>query len=331
MITVMKIVSKILSLLLISVISSPVISAKNKQSSDVIDVSMIPNSIVESQRYSNLDYGLRIVVRSDVGPSPDISLSDLTSKEAKNVPRVNFEYSNVETGEMMLGKIASALGFTLGSNPQSDYVLRVTVTDLRLRVRQYNAKKKIGSSTATAVVRWELMDAENQTVISSTTSTGRSTSDSFSEIFNPLPKAYYDALCGIDWDRIANSLKIAKTARQEKNKEVTGSGNSALEHTVIRWYIISSPQGADVSWRVISSTPDVANTNANYVGNTPYESTESFDIRGLTYNNSGNVQIEVTCERNGYLPQKKRFNLRQAIDQKEISAKFNLVKESEDE
>lgn len=60
----------------------------------------------------------------------------------------------------------------------------------------------------------------------------------------------------------------------------------------------------------------------------PYESTESFDIKGLTYNNSGNVQIEVTCERPGYLPQKKRFNLRQVIDQKEISAQFNLVKES---
>ncbi|MDE6742110.1 MAG: hypothetical protein K2J58_07245, partial [Muribaculaceae bacterium] len=98
-------------------------------------------------------------------------------------------------------------------------------------------------------------------------------------------------------------------------------------HTVIRWYIQSSPQGADVSWRVVSSTPDVANTNSNFVGTTPYESTESFDIRGLTYNNSGNVQIEVSCEKPGYLTQRKRFNLRQAIDQKEISAKFNLVKD----
>ena len=82
-----------------------------------------------------------------------------------------------------------------------------------------------------------------------------------------------------------------------------------------------------MSWRVVSSTPDVANTNSNFVGTTPYESTESFDIRGLTYNNSGNVQIEVTCEKAGYLTQRKRFNLRQAIDQKEISAKFNLVKD----
>lgn len=32
-------------------------------------------------------------------------------------------------------------------------------------------------------------------------------------------------------------------------------------------------------------------------------------------------------EEAGYVTQRRRFNLRQAIDQKEISAKFNLVKE----
>lgn len=48
---------------------------------------------------------------------------------------------------------------------------------------------------------------------------------------------------------------------------------------------------------------------------------------GLTYNNSGNVQIEITCEKPGYITQKKRFNVRQAIDQKEVSTKFNLVVE----
>lgn len=58
-----------------------------------------------------------------------------------------------------------------------------------------------------------------------------------------------------------------------------------------------------------------------------YESTETFDIKGLTYNNSGNVQIEILCEKPGYLPQKKVFNLRTAIDQKSINAHFTLVKD----
>ena len=82
-----------------------------------------------------------------------------------------------------------------------------------------------------------------------------------------------------------------------------------------------------MSWRIVSSTSGVANTNANYIGSTPFESTESFDINGLNRANSGNVQIEITCEKRGYITQKKRFNLRQVIDQKEISAKFNLIKE----
>lgn len=146
-------------------------------------------------------------------------------------------------------------------------------------------------------------------------------------IGDAMSSAYIEALRKINWDRIADCLRVAKTAKQEKNAQVTGAGDTALEHTVIRWNILSSPQGADVSWRVVSSTPDVANTNSNFVGTTPYESTESFDIKGLTYNNSGNVQIEVSCEKSGYLTQRKRFNLRQAIDQKEISAKFNLVKD----
>ena len=72
------------------------------------------------------------------------------------------------------------------------------------------------------------------------------------------------------------------------------------------------------------------NTNSKFVGTTPYETTESFDIKGMNYNNSGNIQIEITCEKPGYITQTKRFNLRQAIDQKEITTKFNLVKESDE-
>ncbi|MBD5325129.1 MAG: hypothetical protein HDS04_00445 [Bacteroides sp.] len=186
------------------------------------------------------------------------------------------------------------------------------------------------SSSAAVVISWELYSPENQQVISATTSTGRGSANTKEAIAHPLAQAFEQALAGIDWDRIASQLKIAKTAKQEKNKEVEGMGNSALEHTVIRWNIVSRPQGADVYWRVVSSTPDVSNTNSNYVGTTPYESTEAFDIKGLSYNNSGNVQIEVSCEKPGYITQRKRFNLRQAIDQKEISAKFNLVKEEDE-
>ena len=291
----------------------------------------LPTRSTVSQRYGNLDYGIRIQVRNEAQHDQYLNLSELSSKELGNLPNISFEESPEVCAEQYLDSYATNLGLKVGTSSNSDFILRVTIKDFRLRIREYDVKKKNFSSSGAMVISWELVDPEYQQVIASTTSMGRGSANTLESLYRPYSESFKKALDGIDWDRIASQLKIAKTARQEKNKEVTGAGNTALEHTVIRWYIISKPQGADVSWRVVSSTPDVANTNANFVGTTPYESTEAFDIKGLTYNNSGNVQIEVTCERDGYLPQKKRFNLRQAIDQKEISAKFNLVKESEEE
>lgn len=106
------------------------------------------------------------------------------------------------------------------------------------------------------------------------------------------------------------------------------AGGTALERTVIRWYFDSDPRGARVFWRVISSVPaEVKNTNELFLGTTPFEETRSFNILGLTYVNSRDVQIEVKVSRKGYVDQVKRFNVRQAIDQQEISSFFDLIEE----
>lgn len=107
-------------------------------------------------------------------------------------------------------------------------------------------------------------------------------------------------------------------------------GATSLESTVLRWYFETEPQGARIFWRVISSCPEqVKNTNETWLGNTPYEETRSFDIMGLTYENSRNVQIEIKVRKSGYLDQTKRFNVRQAIDQQEISSFFDMIKKDE--
>lgn len=107
-------------------------------------------------------------------------------------------------------------------------------------------------------------------------------------------------------------------------------GQTALEQTIIRWAFDSDPQGARIFWRVISSVPaQVKNTNETYLTTTPYEETRSFNILGLTYENSRDVQIEVKIVKSGYHTQVKRFNVRQAIDQQEISAFFMLVPQNE--
>lgn len=152
-----------------------------------------------------------------------------------------------------------------------------------------------------------------------------------------LNEAYTQSLEKINWYRIASLLKESgpflkessapKQQAKQESKEVKGYGNTALENTIIRWDVQSRPAGADVFWRVVSKTPSVKSTNNKYLQTTPYEATKSLDIRGLSYENSGDVRVILRCEKEGYYPQEKEFNVRMILDQEEISAFFRLVKE----
>lgn len=119
----------------------------------------------------------------------------------------------------------------------------------------------------------------------------------------------------------AEALKLysdTSIPQGEARKSVSrdNPGQTALEQTIIRWAIDSDPQGARVFYRVLSSIPAVVkNTNETYLMTTPYEETRAFNILGLTYENSRDVQIEIKVVKTGYEAQVKRFNVRQAIDQ----------------
>lgn len=125
--------------------------------------------------------------------------------------------------------------------------------------------------------------------------------------------------------RLYSDTSIPKgEARRSVSRDTPGQ--TALEKTIIRWAIDSDPQGARVFYRVLSSIPAVVkNTNETYLMTTPYEETRAFNILGLTYENSRDVQIEIKVVKNGYEAQVKRFNVRQAIDQQEVSSFFMLV------
>lgn len=140
-------------------------------------------------------------------------------------------------------------------------------------------------------------------------------------------EAYTQALEQINWSRIASFLRTEQLPKEEPQKQVQGYGNTALEQTIVRWDVQSRPQGADVFWRVVSKTPEVKSTNNKYLQTTPYEATKALDIRGLTYQTSGNVRIILRCEKEGYLPQEKEYDVRMVLDQEEISAFFRLVKD----
>jgi len=117
------------------------------------------------------------------------------------------------------------------------------------------------------------------------------------------------------------------TKAQEKQRvDRHNAGQTDMEKTILRWYFDSDPRGARIFYRVISSVPnEVKNTNETYLTTTPLEETRSFNIQGLTYNNSRDVTIEIKVSKRGYEDQVKRFNVRQAIDQQEISGFFEMV------
>lgn len=270
-------------------------------------------------RYTNLSHGIHLNVSSDVINDNIVDFSGFYGSGAINGSFIFTPTIKEFVTESMSAYIRSC-GITVGRDIESDYNLQVRVKEFKVTI---STEK---SFRAAVVLDYTLKNPDNETILQQT-ARGRYIMGAGQTMADALDKAYSKALADMDWDGIASALRIHKRAEQEPNRTVNGDGNTALEHTVIRWYIISSPQGADVSWRVISSTPDVKNTNSTYVGTTPYETTETFDIRGLKWENSGNVQIEVKCEKAGYLPQTRRFNLRQAIEQKEISTKFNLIKD----
>lgn len=102
---------------------------------------------------------------------------------------------------------------------------------------------------------------------------------------------------------------------------------TALEDTNIQWNFSSVPGDARIFWRVISNVPDqVKNTIERYLATLPYKDVRPLNIPGLTYENSSDVVIEIKIVRTGYNTQIKTYNVRQVINEKEISDFFELVK-----
>lgn len=280
------------------------------------------------ERFDDLPCGVFISTKCDLDNSKIYDDSELSPKVRKLIAKkVTFRFTPdlSEFFNESFKKYVRNMGFTTGFDRDKDYYIKA-------KLREYKITNIDGTAKCSVIIEWELENNTSNVIIDGTARGNYSVSQE-QDLSVALDKAYSKALEEISWREIAWALKKSqetKQADQEKQNQVTGEGDTTLEQTIIRWYIISSPSGADVSWRIVSSTPDVKNTNASYVGTTPYETTESFDIRGLKLENSGNVQIEITCEKPGYLPQRRRFNLRQAIEQREISAKFNLVKDNEE-
>ncbi len=286
----------------------------------VINLALVAEA--DANKYVNLDYGIRLNIKDGRSNTKVLQKYDAS---ATYVPQVTVNPDVMSFIPESVRRYMRTMGFNLDADVSTDYMLTMVL-------KEFNVSYLSGIGwSATVQFNIEAYDQNRTLVYPNVLVAGRAnqsgSANDFSLAAQTLNTAYANALRDVDWDRIAFFLKKASSPKLEKNKQVTGDGNTALESTVIRWFVESTPRGADVYTRVVSSTSEVKSTNQNFVGSTPYESTETFDIKGLTFNNSGNVQIEVICEKAGYVTQRRRFNLRQVIEQKEISTKFNLIKE----
>lgn len=128
---------------------------------------------------------------------------------------------------------------------------------------------------------------------------------------------------------IANSFETGlfshvQNKEPEPKKTVEGS---AIENLNIRCRFDSNPRGAQILWRIVSSVPsEVKNTDELWLSNSPVDTNHTFKIMGLTQQNAQDVQIEIKVKCKGYDDQVQRFNVKQAIEQQEISAYFELSK-----
>lgn len=290
-------------------------------SSYTLDMALIKDA--PSDRYVDLDYGIRLTVKD---ARSNIRILTKYDASAITLPTVHVRPELVSFVSESTRRYMRTMGFKFDADVSSDYMMT-------LSIKEYNVGYLSGIGwSATVQLNVEVHDRNRTLVYPNVVAVGRSNigggaGDVAGGAAKALNTAYATALEDIDWDRIAYFLKRSSHPEQEKNKQVRGDGNTALEHLTIHWDVNSRPQGADISWRIISSTPEVKNQNYRYLNTSPYESTETFDIKGLTFNNAGNVQVEIKCEKSGYYTQSKRFNCTSVLEEKEISAFFRLVPE----
>ena len=294
--------------------------AAPQQQRMTINLALTGNPVAD--KYANLEYGIRLNTQDSRADKQLIQIYDAATT-SKPIVTVNPEVTSFVPESMR--RYMRTMGFNMDADVATDYLMQVSIKEFHT-----DWLSGIGWN-GTVIMDVKIYD-HNRTVVYPTTEVaGRASiygsAQSASYAQQAINQAYANALADIDWDRVAYFLHRAKDPKQEANKKVSGEGNTALEHLTVHWNVNSRPQGADVFWRVISQTPDVKNQNYKYLETTPYEGSETINIKGLTYNNAGNVQIEIKCEKKGYYSQTKKLDILSLIDDNDVSYMFKLVPE----
>lgn len=278
----------------------------------------------QADKYANLEYGIRLNVQDLRANQRIIQVYDASPT---SIPAATTNPLVSAFVPESVRRYMRTMGFNLDADVATDYLMQLDIKEFHV-----DYLSGIGWN-GTVIMDLKVYDHNHTLVYPTVEVSGRAAVNGSSVSHDAanlaLNKAYSNALADVDWDRIAYFLHRASSPKQEAGKQVQGEGNTALEHLVIHWNVNSRPQGADVEWRVISKSPEVKNQNYKYLETTPYEGTETLDIKGLTYNNSGLVQIEVKVSKKGYYTQTRKYDVRSLIDDNDVSYLFKLVPENE--
>lgn len=282
----------------------------------VINLGLIGNA--PADKYANITYGIRLLFRDDRANSNIIQVYDAS---ASQIPNVSVNPSIQKFVPHAIRQYMSTMGFVMDSDPSTDYIMEVTLNEFHC-----DYLSGLGW-TGVVMMNIKVLDHTQKLVYPSTEIEGRVSQNGNSAAIGignyVINQAMLAALQDIEWDRIAFYLHKPKTEKKEDAEE-------KVKKTPLFWSIDSRPQGADIFWRISSSSDDVKNQNSKYLGTTLYEATEALNIKGLTYDNASEVEIVIKCEKEGYASQTKKVNLSSALDEKEILMFFKLVKIDEE-
>ena len=270
------------------------------------------------EHFNNLDHGTEITV--------------MPTQPQKDHNGYTYHMSGKDFYTEPTIKYVRSMGF-IEKSSSSDF-------ELTIKIIRADANGYWGFSNVNLEVN--LNDENGNEVFSQNNISGKGRSLITTKHFG-LDKAYTKALKNVDWNRIASLLKDSEQSQAEqiKNNEKIDNAlvvkpketqsaklnETQLEQINILWDIKSKPDDADVFWRVVSEIPEVQNSSNKYLSATPYETSKTLNIKGLTFQNAENVSIIIRCEKEGYISQEKEFDIPTILEQEEISTFFRLVKE----
>lgn len=310
---------KIVALFLIGILTSMsmVSSAKKPSASLHATINLELTATPPVKKYANLAYGIRVNVRDERADKRLIQVYDgNTTTKLPDVQANSDVMAFVSEGARQYMR---TMGFNLDADIATDYLLQLNISEFHV-----DFLSGIGWS-GTVILQISVSDHNRTLIYPNVEAEGRATTSGDATNFvaanTALNQAYANALADIDWDRVAFFLHQAK-----ENKKQAGNDNEVpLDQVTVHFTIDSRPRGADIYWRVVSNTPEVKNQPYKYLQTTDYESTETLNIKGLTRENAGNVQIEIKVEKDNFYPKSTKLSVLSLIDDNDVSKMFKLV------